>query len=80
MKNVLYIIPLLLSFESLDKKIKYQSGANNSTLRDFCKYQTFSLLRKDSYSHKTNLLLKSDIKITEKKKQYTSQIITRNLL
>jgi hypothetical protein len=67
MKNILYTVSLLLSFESLDKKIKYHSGVDHSILGDFCKFQTFSLLRKDSHSYKVNILLSSDIKITEKK-------------
>jgi hypothetical protein len=67
MKNILYTISFLLSLESLDKKIKYHSGIDNSISGDFCKFQTFSLLRKDSFNHKVNILLSSDIKITEKK-------------
>jgi hypothetical protein len=67
MKNILYTISLLLSFESLDKKIKYHLGVDNLTSGDFCKFKTFSLLRKDFCSHKVTFLSSSDIKITEKK-------------
>lgn len=66
MKNILYTASLLLSFESLDKKIKYYSSVDSFASGDFCKFKTFSLLRKDSYSHKVPFLLSSDIKITEK--------------
>jgi hypothetical protein len=67
MKNILYITSLLFSFESLDKKIKYHLGVDSFILGDFCKFKTFSLLRKDSSSHKATFLLSSDIKIIEKK-------------
>ena len=67
MKNTLYTISLLLSFESLDKKIKYHSEVENPMERDFCKFHTFSLLRKNSRNYKLSFSLPSDIKITEKK-------------
>jgi hypothetical protein len=67
MKNTLYTISLLLSFESLDKKIKHHLGVDNFILGDSCKFKTFSLLRKDSSTHKVTFLLSSDIKVTEKK-------------
>jgi hypothetical protein len=67
MKNILYTISLLFSFESLDKKIKYHSDVDNSTVGDFLKFQTFSLLRKESRTYKINILSSSDIKIIEKK-------------
>jgi hypothetical protein len=67
MKNALYTISLLLSFESLDKKIRHHSEAENPTERDFCKFHTFSLLRKGSRNSKISFSLPSDIEIIEKK-------------
>ena len=67
MKNTLYTISLLLSFESLDKKIKYHSEVENSIERDLCKFHTFSLLRKNYRKYKISFSLPSDIKIIEKK-------------
>jgi hypothetical protein len=67
MKNTSYTTCLLLSFESLDKKIKYHSEIDNPGGGDFCKFHTFSLLRENARTYKVNPSLISEIKITEKK-------------